>query len=213
MLQLFDQFISEKLEDKQVFLRNLIEQIHNNQDNPLSTEFLLQQSIRILTPPKTFKIEDIALQLNIHQTQLNEIPGQKQQLFQVKQVGSKMSDVLKKFKAGNSIAQDINLEILVCNKIIVNMDLPIELVFKKIYIPNKKNASGLVPQQMDIVFRLKGLDAEVTSSFLLALPPRLTILARTGQIVPSPDDGPPPSIRRRFVLTKIYVPACRRPKS
>ena len=101
-------------------------------NDPLGQEFLLEQLSRIIVPRKL----NIKLRCELIHTQHDEeIPRFPGRDFQSAEFGEVMGDVVSRIQ--KDLKLFVDLDLLVGGKLI-NYDLPIELVYRKVFLPTQK---------------------------------------------------------------------------
>ena len=93
------------------------------------------------------------IQIRVTEEQRNDIPNSKDQIVSIKQIGPKMRDLLNKIRSIYFHNSDAELEILIHDKIIVNMDIPLELIYRQIHL----RSNSLNKNKMEAILRIKGL--------------------------------------------------------
>ncbi|EGR34688.1 hypothetical protein IMG5_004040 [Ichthyophthirius multifiliis] len=162
---LFLELQSNNFMEKFKFLKSLIVALPSNSKNPLGQEFLMEQINKILIPKKL----NINLRLEVQANQREYLPSSlPKKDIPANEFGNTMNDILSRIKSELPDSSWV-IEMLVANKLIINKDLPIDLVYKKVWIPSQ--LKGIPAIQIDwkkqvqtsamkIVYRITGFDGE-----------------------------------------------------
>ncbi|KRX07863.1 hypothetical protein PPERSA_10251 [Pseudocohnilembus persalinus] len=164
---IFHILTNEKQEDKMDLLRDLVKILGSDSIGMNAQNFLLKQIFNMVLPKNNY--EEIKINLSLHPTQTEYMPKPVQISCRAKEIGKYMKDaleVLKKDKSIQSQLQGLDLDLLVSNKIIANLDLKIQTVYKKVFLKSYHNQklAGFQNQDklpvMKIIYKGRGIDGE-----------------------------------------------------
>lgn len=145
--------------------------------NPRSSAFLMDQMIGMIEPKKVeieyfLELQKIRSQAEYFAGNMDHNP------YSSKEIGTTMRDVKRKICTTLNmlgvLEDDNGLELLVDGNII-NLNLPIRLVYEKIWLPNHPlrgrlgDRDAMRANPMRVIYRLQGLDGEATEPMIDAI--------------------------------------------
>ena len=158
-------------EDKKSFIYECASTllIYDRYKDIISQTFLIEQILHIIAPVK--QRPDFMIDFKKVNTQEEFIKGViSKNPYKASDIGNTMNDVRNKICKELEIGDPNPFELLVANNI-VELDLPIHLVYEKIWIPfiKQKEEDGHIPPgqpipSMQVIFRIAGLDGEATEN-------------------------------------------------
>lgn len=163
IFELFEMFRPEELNDAQYnkshIIYQIIHELNEFKEDVHGIEFIIELLMYILIPKPvsiTVKMqvlknhEDYVMKTNIPQLHISEL-------------GTTMKDIMRKIES--FLGKGLDLDLLVNNKLITNLDLPISLVYKKIWLQQGKDTNS-----MTVNYRIKGLFGEAEEDQVENLP-------------------------------------------
>ena len=146
--------------------------------SPRAAAFLMDQMIHMIEPEKVeveyfLELQKIRSQAEYFAGNMDHNP------YSSREIGATMRDVKRKICTALNmpgvLEDDNGLELLVDGNI-VNLNLPIRLVYEKVWLPNHPLAGRLgdrramLANPMRVIFRLQGLDGEATEPMIDTIP-------------------------------------------
>ncbi|KAL4455053.1 hypothetical protein ABPG74_006435 [Tetrahymena malaccensis] len=162
---LFQELQSNSFNEKQNFLKQLITALPSTSNDPLGQEFLMEQINKILIPKKLVPNLRLEVQSNQREYLPSSLPKKE---ISASEFGTTMNDILTRIKSELPDPSWV-IEMLVANKLINNKDLPIDLVYKKVWVQSQQKGvpsnqidwkKQVISNPMKIVYRITGFDGE-----------------------------------------------------
>lgn len=166
--EMFESLKPETEEDKKAYISECIGALLFYKNDNVCQTFLYEQILNITCPLKQKKEFQIHFaKWPTHEEfirgQLNRIP------YKASDIGTTMADVRSRICKELEIGDPNPYELLVANNL-VDMDLPIYLVYEKVWVPYIKQREeegqsfgGEIPP-MKVIMRISGLDGEATEN-------------------------------------------------
>lgn len=169
LLDLLKSLHADNEKDNQLFITGCIKALdtHNKGREPI---FIFEQLCNIVCPEKPKPQYYVNLiksptQEEFIRGSLNKNP------YLVTDIGGLMQDVKDKICRDLELYMELQMELLVCNKII-SLEMPVDLVFEQVWLKDPRN-EGIENNEdappMDVIYRLQGLDGEATEDIVESL--------------------------------------------
>jgi len=165
---MFESLKPETEEDKKAFVSECVSTLLVYKDDPVSQDFLYEQILNIISPQKQRK--EFLVQFLKQHTQEEFIKGNlSRNSYKSTDVGYTMADIRAKICKECDIGDPGPFELLVAGNLI-DLDLPIHLVYEKVWVPfikqKEEEGQSFGPEipPMKVVIRISGLDGEATEN-------------------------------------------------
>jgi len=166
--EMFESLKPDTEEDKKAYISECIGAILFYKGDNVCETFLYEQILNIICPFKQKKEFQIQLAKAPHHEefirgQLNRMP------YKASDIGTTMADVRMRMCKELEIGDPNPYELLVANNL-VDLDLPISLVYEKVWVAHirqKEEEAGSGPGDippMKVIMRISGLDGEATEN-------------------------------------------------
>lgn len=169
LLDLLKSLHADNEKDNQLFITGCIKALdtHNKGREPI---FIFEQLCNIVCPEKPKP--QYYVNLIKSPTQEEFIRGSmNKNPYLVTDIGGLMQDVKDKICRDLELYMELQMELLVCNKII-SLEVPVDLVFEQVWLKDSRN-EGIENNEsappMDVIYRLQGLDGEATEDIVESL--------------------------------------------
>ena len=154
--------------DKRAFISECVAVLPRYPKDAVTQAFLYEQILEIVAPER--KKPDFQVNLTKALSLEEFIPGHIRSSFLASDLGETMREVRSRICRELDIADPDTIELLVANQII-EVDLPIYLVYEKVWIPfvrqreeeSQQPPSETIPN-MVVIFRIQGLEGEATEN-------------------------------------------------
>jgi len=191
--EMFENLKPATEDDKKAYISECIGALLYYKNDNICQNFLYEQILNIIHPQKQRK--DFLVQLTKAPHHEEYIRGQLSRTpYKASDLGAKMEDVRKRMCKELEIGDPNPYELLVANNLIDN-DLPIDLVYEKVWVPFIKQKEeegqsfGSEIPAMKVVMRIIGLDGEATEN-------------RVSGLVDDSEDAE--NVRQRATLTEVF---------
>ena len=168
LTEMFESLKPDTEEDKKAYVFKCISALVFYKDDNICQTFLFDQILSIVCPPKQKK--EFQVQLIKYQKHEEYIRGQLNRApYKASDLGTTMADVRKRICKELEIPDPNPYELLVANNL-VDFDLPIYLVYEKVWVTYCKQkeeegqSHGPEIPPMKVVMRISGLDGEATEN-------------------------------------------------
>lgn len=191
--EIFESLKPDTEEDKKTYISECIGALFYYKNDTVCQTFLYEQILNIVCPPKQKK--EFQVQFAKYPNHEEFIRGQLNRMpYKASDIGTTMLDVRKRICKELEIGDPNPYELLIANNL-VDLDLPIYLVYEKVWVPFIKQREeegqsfGAEIPPMKVILRISGLDGEATEN-------------RVSNLIDDSEDEE--MVKHRIKLTEVF---------